>query len=235
MTSYVAKFEDSISIDSMYSYELEGRQAATRYLMRETPAEPQMWCFLYSKKIAWMNSRTKRFSVPFSTKAFKDKTVLKYCRRPPNLQSLTLLEWLHKYDTNAAVPKLYKQGSTLVGTKIVSVFNTQYFFQYVLLHVCHRQFSDLISPEHDHLPEQLQWYVAAVHHFPETWENEDRIKSFVALQGHKDNYVATIVFYVNSLHDLHYLWKIKVFNSSQIAPCTTEKGDCIDLDPWQLP
>ena len=59
----------------MYSYKLAGRQAAMRYLMRNTPAEPEMWFFLISKKVAWSGSRTKRFLVPTSEGAVNDKTV----------------------------------------------------------------------------------------------------------------------------------------------------------------
>ena len=42
VTSYVTKSQDSPTIDSMYSYHLEGRDAAARYLMRHKPAEPEM-------------------------------------------------------------------------------------------------------------------------------------------------------------------------------------------------
>ena len=77
VTSYVTKSHDSTTIDSMYSYKLEGRQAAVRYLMRNTPAEPEMCFFLFSKKVAWAGSRTKRFSQPTSHDVNNDKTVLK--------------------------------------------------------------------------------------------------------------------------------------------------------------
>ena len=63
VTSYVAKSQDATQIDSMYSYELQGTQAAVHYLMHNTPAMPEMLFFLFSKKVAWGNSRTKRFVV----------------------------------------------------------------------------------------------------------------------------------------------------------------------------
>lgn len=62
---------------ALYSYELQGRKAAVRYLMQNTPAEPEMWFFLFPKKAAWSNSRTKRFLVPTSEIAHDNKTVLK--------------------------------------------------------------------------------------------------------------------------------------------------------------
>ena len=52
VTSYVSKSQDATEIDSMYSYELQGRQAAVHYLMQNTPAEPEMWFFLFPKKAA---------------------------------------------------------------------------------------------------------------------------------------------------------------------------------------
>jgi hypothetical protein len=130
----------------MYSYKLEGRQAAVRYLMRNTPAEPEMCFFLFSKKVAWAGSRTKRFSPPTSHDVNNDKTVLKYWKRDKNFESLSMIEWLRQFDTSKQTPKLYKQGSTLVGTKVLSIFNSEYFFQYVLLHLPHRDFATLCHP-----------------------------------------------------------------------------------------
>ena len=78
VTSYVAKSQDATQIDSMYLYELQGRQAAVHYLMQNTPAEPEMWFFLFPKKVAWSNSCTKRFVVPISETASHNQTLLKY-------------------------------------------------------------------------------------------------------------------------------------------------------------
>ena len=49
VTSYVTKSHDCNTVDSMYSYKLEGRQAAIHYLMCNMPAEPEMWFFIFSK------------------------------------------------------------------------------------------------------------------------------------------------------------------------------------------
>ena len=78
VTSYVTKSQDCNTVDSMYSYKLEERQAAMHYLMRNMPAEPEMWFFIFSKKVAWSGGRTKRFAVPTSEHTINDKTVQKY-------------------------------------------------------------------------------------------------------------------------------------------------------------
>ncbi len=113
VTSYVTKSHDSTTIDSMYSYKLEGRQAAVRYLMRNTPAEPEMCFFLFSKKVAWAGSRTKRFSPPTSHDVNNDKTVLKYWKRDKNFESLSMIEWLRQFDTS----KQQHKAPRLLGQK----------------------------------------------------------------------------------------------------------------------
>ena len=86
--SYVTKSHDSPTVDSMYSYHLQGRDAACHYLMRHKPAEPEMWFFLLGEKVAWTCSRTKRFVVPTSETVINDETVLKYWRRQPQYDSI---------------------------------------------------------------------------------------------------------------------------------------------------
>ena len=63
------------------------------------------------------------------------------------------------------------------------------------------------------LPQQLQFYAAAVLHFPQVWQNEEKIKSMFSIQGHKDYFVATVLSYISSLHDLYYLWKLQVLQT----------------------
>lgn len=48
VTSYVTKSHEATQIDSMYLYELQGRQAAIHYLMQNTAAKPVMLFFSFS-------------------------------------------------------------------------------------------------------------------------------------------------------------------------------------------
>ena len=234
VTSYVTKSHDSTTIDSMYSYKLEGRQAAVRYLMRNTPAEPEMCFFLFSKKVAWAGSRTKRFSPPTSHDVNNDKTVLKYWKRDKNFESLSMIEWLRQFDTSKQTPKLYKQGSTLVGTKVLSIFNSEYFFQYVLLHLPHRDFATLCHPNHDQLPEQLKWYAAAAYHFSALWKDEANLRTFLTSQGHREFYIDTIISYISSLHDMFQLFQMGLINIHQMSSDVNTNEPGFALDNYQL-
>ena len=51
VTSYITKWQDASHIDSLYSYKLQGYEAAVKHLMSNRPAEPEMWFELSSKKI----------------------------------------------------------------------------------------------------------------------------------------------------------------------------------------
>ena len=127
VTSYVTKNKDGIDTNSLYSYHVSGGQAAIHYVMDITPAEPEMWLALSSTKISWSSSRTKRYIVPSNKEANEDKTAEKYRNRPENLTNLSFLSWLRMTDHTKQVPKLYKRGNTLVGLKIVSFFNKEFF------------------------------------------------------------------------------------------------------------
>ena len=135
VTSYVTKHHDAIDRDSLHSYHISGGQAAIRYVMDMKPVEPEMWLAFSSTKISWSSSRTKAYTVPGHEKAFEDKTSEKYRNCPDTLASLSFLNWLRQTDHTKSVPKLYKQGNTLVGLKTVSFFNKNYFFQYLLMHL----------------------------------------------------------------------------------------------------
>ena len=124
----------STQIDSLYSYELKGGQAAINYLLRNQPAEPEMWITLYSKKIAWTCSRTKRYNAPTYDNVCNDKISKIYCTRLQEHEQHNVMQWLRLVNTNDSKHALYKHGTTLIGTKIVSIFNPQYFFQNVVLH-----------------------------------------------------------------------------------------------------
>ena len=96
-------------------------------------------------------------------------------------------------------PKLYKQGNTLVGLKLVSYFNKDYFFQYILMNLPHTSLSQLKRPDHDRIPATLQWYAAAVLHFPDFCNNNEKLTDFLHNQGNRDHFVTTYLAFVATL------------------------------------
>ena len=234
VSSYVTKFRDDTPIDGLYSYNLQGRQAAIRYLISNQPAEPEMWFFLFSKKVAWSCSRTKRYSVPTTETFLQNNTLQKYWKRPQKFEELTLLQWLRHVDNTKVDPKPYKDGSTLVGTKMHSIFNQQYFFQYTVLHMCHRNIAQTYHPNHENIPQQLQCFAQALHHFPAFWSDKERLNSYFTLQGHKATYVKTIISYIQGLSDLFYLTQMQLVNPVQLLCTSLTPQQNSSLDPFQF-
>jgi hypothetical protein len=154
VTSYVTKWHDASQIDSLYSYKVTGYEAAVKHLMTNQPAEPEMWFELSNRKVAWTRSRSQTVQ--------NDKVANAYWKRSKTYEDFNLISWLRAVDHTKTKPKPYTVGTTLVGTKLLSFFNQEHFFQYVLLNLPHRNLNELQHPEHDSLPDNLQWYAQAV-------------------------------------------------------------------------
>ncbi len=213
--SYVTKSKDGIDTNSLYSYNVNGGQAAVRYVMDTKPAEPEMWLALSSTKISWSSSRTKRYIVPSPETALLNTTAEKYRNRKSELSHYSFLSWLRATDHAKTSPQLYKTNNTLVGLKTVSLFNKSYFFQYVLMHVPHTCLSHLQHPNHDRLPHTLQWYAAAIHHFSDFWTDDEQVAHFLRNQGNQDSYITTCIAYLHTLADALFLCQ------TQIIACTS--------------
>ena len=161
VASYVSKWHDAHSNDALFSLHIGPYQAAYRHLRALRPLEPEMWMSLSSQKIAWTNSRTKSVTVPTpeteATKVYKA-----YLNRPNRQEQVGFLKWLRMYDAEKTPPKLYKQGTTtLVGTKMRSVFADQFFHQYNVLYIPHRKPEDLYHPDDQTLPAPIKCFAAA--------------------------------------------------------------------------
>lgn len=180
-------------------------QAAYRHLRALRPLEPEMWMLLSSQKIAWTNSRTKSVTVP--TRGTEVSKVYRgYLERPKTQEVLSFLNWLRMYDGNKTPAKLYKQGTTtLVGTKMRSVFADDFFHQYNVLHIAHRKPEDLYHPDDASLPAPIKCFAAAWLLSPDLWNDCERVKQYFSLHGNKDEYVMNVVQHVRSRIDFIHL------------------------------
>lgn len=234
VSSYVSKTHDATTIDSLYSYNLTGSHAAIKSLMTNKPAEPEMWFHLSSRKIAWTCSRTKRYSVPTSQNVASDKIANAYYKRSNADENHSLLSWLRIVDHTKKNAKPYKGGSTLLGTKLLSVFNSEYFFQYVLLNLPHRNPLQLKHAKHDTMPDSLKWYAQVVTHFPDLWANEENLRSYLYTFGHKKNYVTTVIAYIQSLSDTLFMFNMSLIKADQLATPSPQSIANITLDMKQV-
>lgn len=223
VTSYVSKWHDAVSIDSLYSPNVSGHQTAFRYLKSLTPCEPEMWMTLSTVKIAWSCSRTKRYVVPVPERVQQNKEATRYRQRPVSMESLTFAQWLRAVNSAAVQPKEYKGGNTLVGLRFVSVYRKEFFFQQLLMHHPHRKVDDLYHGDFQRMPENLKYFASAILVL-NTWNDMTLIREHFEIEGHKNYYIDTVVAYVTSLHDLLQCWRLHVATNRELLDISSDLG-----------
>ena len=231
VASYVSKWHDAYANDALFSLHVGPYQAAYRHLRALRPLEPEMWMSLSSQKIAWTNSRTKSITVP--TRGTEVSKVYKaYLERPKTQEQHSFLKWLRIYDGNKKPAKLYKQGTTtLVGTKMRSVFADHFFHQYNVLHIAHRKPEDLYHPDDATLPVPIKCFAAAWLLSPDLWNDCERVKEYFSLHGNKEEYVMNVVQHVRSRIDFIHLWQRRVVGA--IGEYHQEIEELTQLSPEQ--
>ena len=228
--SYVSKWHDSFNSDAMFSIRTGPYQAAYRHLRGLRPREPEMWMSLSAKKIAWSQSRTKQFS-PASESRSNLQTHERYCKRPVHEDSITYLQWLRMYDPKG---KPYKSGTTLVGVKLRSPFKDEYYYQDVLVNYAHRSTEELKHEKHDHLPEGIKHFAAAISLRPDLWTDQTKIREHFSLMGNKGEYVDTLIAYVQSKRDFLHLWQRRVIGGISDLSLLPDLNLDSDFSPEQL-
>ena len=98
VSSYVSKFKDSQTSQSLYSTYLSPVMAVYRHLRELKPCEPEMITTLSDIKMAWCNNSTKRYVPPRAEYAKTDSVLKKYYNREKQLD-MTLLDLLRTHDT----------------------------------------------------------------------------------------------------------------------------------------
>lgn len=195
VTSYVAKCHDVVKTQQLYSVDLGAYQAATSFLKNMHPLEPEMVLQLTSMKIAWKNSRTKPFTAPTPNHT-QHKVHQKYLAQSQDDEDLTFLEWLRHYDHDKNPPKQYKDGSTLVGVKHFSIFNSLFFYQLLIMNIPHRTLDELRDLREERLPEPINHFVPAREKLPNILGSREAILEYLSSESHKRSYLDTIVLYI---------------------------------------
>ena len=188
-----------------------------------------MWMSLSAKKIAWSQSRAKQFTENIQSQA-NLKSHERYCKRPNEENDLSFLQWLRLCDQKG---KPYKSSTTLVGVKLRRSFKDEYYYQHLLMNFPHKKVDELKHERHDNLPVAIKHFAAAVSLTPELWTNESAIRDHFSLIGNKDDYVETLIAYVNSRLDFSHLWQRRVVGGipDLTIPSTLDCQD--DMSPEQ--
>ena len=141
------------------------------------------------------------------------------------------MQWLRLYDQKR---NRYKSGTTLVGVKLRSPFKDDYYYQDLLMNFPHRNIDELKHERHHDLPVTIKHLAAAVSLRPELWTDESAVRDHFSLMGNKDDYVETLIAYVQSRLDFLHLWQRRVVGGiPQLALVTTLDSED-DMSPEQL-
>ena len=183
VTSYVSKWQDSFETGSLYSIHVGPYQAAYKHLICMKPLEPEMWLSLSSTKMSWTPSRRKKLRFPTIDSLSVNPSYLKYLRRPTKYSKLSFLQWLRLVDESKG--REYKDGSTLVGVKMVSPLKDFFFFQHLVLNYCHTAVEELYHRDHEQLPLPIKYFAAAFTLMNDFWSRPDTVRAYFVQQGHK--------------------------------------------------
>lgn len=225
VTSYVSKFKDSQSRDSLYCTNVSPALAAYRHLADMKPCEPEMVMTLSSLKLTSTQKITKRYIPPRPGKA-SDCPILKKYQQRDKTMDITFLEYLRMYQTNNVSPTVYKGGKALVGVKYVSYFNVQFFFQFLLMNKAHFSLDDIKHPHHTVLPEDLQYFSACMVHLPHVFGDGGSFCDLIKSEGHKDYFVDNVLSFIQSLRDIYHLWQMQVLRNDDFIGTPVTSEDC---------
>ena len=178
---------------------------AFRYLASLSICEPEMWILLTNKKLSWCDSTRVSYRVPDDSHAATNKEVVHYYARPRHHDNLSVLVYLRLYNTSVTPPKLYKDNaSILVGLQYLSIYNTKYFFQYLLVYYPHRRVDDILPTTKD-IPPQLVHFAVAHRLMLEHFTSTDHFADELHNSGNTQAFTRTACHYLESLQDLLYL------------------------------
>ena len=62
----------------------------------------------------------------------------------------------------------------------------------------------------------MQWYAAAIHHFPNFWKDNEKITNFFHNKGNRDNYITTCLARVASMADTFFLWQMQIISPGSL-------------------
>ena len=91
VTSYVSKWKDPYSNNTLYSHHVTPYQAAYRHVKEMQPCDPEMWLHMLPIKVSWSNSRTKSYSAPTSCTCATDKVQI-YMKQAKQMEDMSFLE-----------------------------------------------------------------------------------------------------------------------------------------------
>ena len=205
VAGYVSKWNESYHTDWIFTVQTPPALTAFRYIALLSICEPEMWMLLTSKKLSWCDSTRSQFRVPDASHAGSHAVVRQYYARPDDLHHLSFHQYLRQYNVTVIPPKCYKPGtSVLVGLQYLSIYNPMYCSQLLLMTYPHRDIADIL-PTCEDTPPQIKHFKVASILLPDYVHNMKNFEDELHACGHKQGFIKTAMYYIESLHDMLYL------------------------------
>ena len=204
VTDYVSKLNANIGLDEL-TRDLNGWQAAYKYLFSMNVGIPEMYMLLSTNKLAHCTELTKTFTMPHQSRLFgtgpNAKWLKAYVKRQQNVVTMSLLEFMRTHTFNKAgncVP--YKSGSkSLVGCYIGTFLKDSFLLNWTILNVLFQQIEDLYPPNFESVPDSLKGIKIALFNKPELWTDPAAIMEHFIIEGHREFYIENFVHKIGGL------------------------------------
>ena len=233
VSSYVTKVHETATSEGLYCCDITGYQAANSFLRTVCPLAPEMIFQLSSVKVAWTDKLTKQFRVPHPGQEGDNVVYQLYIKGDLAEEHLSILQWLRNHTTTANKAKTLDKDKYLVGVKFVSIFYPVFFFQHLLMHHPHRDPQDLCHCDEATMPFSIRHFSQAVILGPDKWTTGSQITSQFDHEAHRQSFITTIVAYVIALHDIMYLWTIRVVDHNVGSLHSLSVESLYPLSPYQ--
>lgn len=165
------------------------------------PCEAEMVMTLAREAMVFMSCDHKDYRPPSFTQG-EDAVLHLYRRRAQSLCDLSCLEWYRTHTVSGSLNTDYeahpRKSKTLmaVGINYYNAKKDEYFWQWMLMHIAHRSFADLLPEAMWRVTPKYRFFTAALVLRRQQWGSTQWVCQHARLQGHKEAWVQT---YTNDL------------------------------------
>lgn len=195
VAGYCSKFGEGWS-DEWVNTADTSFSAGLQLLNSWKPSEPQMVMTLSRMAMAFTNVETLHYR-PQAFHEVQDDTTFLYRRRSSDESSLSLLAWLRTKvlakdaDGRLQVRRRKRSTSVAVAVQYYSFPKNDFFWQWMVMNVPHRLFTDLVSPRSHMVAPHLKHFASAIEISCDQWSSDLWVENYMRLQGHREDVVGT--------------------------------------------
>lgn len=195
VAGYVSKFFEGWS-DTWMNEASSSLQAGLAVLRCWHASQPQMAMVLSRASMAFTSVITSSYR-PLCYWEMEDEKLHLYRRRDRELSETSFLEWLRLMtfdkmaDGKLFAKRRKKKGLVALAVQYDNLSRDQFFWQWLVMNVPHRMFTDLIHPDSRKVSPCHQHFANAILMCPEKWGAEQWIQSWLLKQGHRVDYIQT--------------------------------------------